>query len=336
MSDVTLDLLLTPTDHDAIESAVEQVELGEELGFERVSTGEVTGRDAVSTLAVIADRTERIGISNDVFSPYSRTPSLLAQTALTLHEISGGRYRLGLGTSSPNVVEGWHGVGFDRPLRRLRETIDIINAVYEGGRAEYDGEMFELGGLQYDHAVPENPPGIDVAVLGPKAVELTGRFADGWVPQMFTTDGLADRMDDLRRGAELGDRDPEALRVAPVLRCCALSDRERARSLARRTVAFLIGAYGPYYRQSVKEQGFEEVADAIHEAWQDRDTEEMAARLPDEVLDEFAAAGTPEEVRERVQEFAAVEGVDSVRVGFQFSQTIEEQNETMQALSELL
>jgi coenzyme F420-dependent oxidoreductase len=336
MSNVTLDLLLTPSDHDAIDSVADQVELGEGLGFERVSMGEVTGRDAVSTLAVIADRTDRIGISNDVFSPYSRSPSLLAQTALTLDEISDGRYRLGLGTSSPNVVEGWHGVGFDRPLRRLREAIEIINTVYEGERAKYDGELFELGGLQYDHAVPENPPGIDIAVLGPKAVELTGRFADGWVPQLFTTEGLTDRMDDLHRGAELGNRDPEALHVAPILRCCALEDRERARSLARRTVAFLIGAYGPYYRQSVKEQGYEDVADAIHEAWQDRDTEAMAARLPDEVLDEFAAAGTPEEVRERVRAFGAVEGVDSVRVGFQFGQTIDEQNSTMEALSELL
>ena len=103
---------------------------------------------------------------------------------------------------------------------------------------------------------PEPEPSIDLAVLGPKATELTGRFADSWVPQLFTPDGLRDRLGDLERGAELGDRDANDVRVSPVLRCWAMEDGEAAREQARESIAFLIGAYGPYYRQSIAEQGF--------------------------------------------------------------------------------
>jgi len=329
-----LDLILNTGDHGTIDSVAQRARLAEDLGFARISAGETTGWNIVPMLSVVAERTDDIGISDDVLSSYSRTPALLGQTSLTMHDVTDGRFRLGLGASSPALAEQWHGQSFDRPLRRLRETIDIVRAVHEGGDLDYDGEVFDVGGLSSDRTPPEDPPAIDVAALGPKATELTGRFGDGWVPQLFTPDGLRDRLEDLRRGAELGDRDTDAIRVSPTVRCFADEDREHARSVTRQMVAFLIGAYGPFYGDSVAEQGYEETVAAIRAAWEDRDTAAMADRLGDDLLDSLAAAGTPEEVRERVREFGAIDGVDAVRIGFAAGMTPDEKRETMRVLAD--
>lgn len=333
---ISLDLVVNVADHDSLDSVAAQARRAEEYGFERVSAGETTGWDMVTTFALISERTEEIGLSNDVLSPYGRAPTVLAQTALTMHEATGGRFRLGLGTSSPAIAERWHGGSFDRPLRRLRETIDIVRAVYEGDSVTYDGDIYQLGGLSYDRPVPDDPPPIDVAALGPKAAELAGRFADGWVPQLFTVDGLEDRMEDLRRGAELGDRDPAGLRVAPLVRCFASEDAERAREETRMMVAFLVGAYGPFYGQSVAKQGYEDAVENIQAAWEDRDLSTMAAELPDELLENVAATGTPEDVREQTERFADVQNVSAVRIGFVRGMDAEDKAATMDALEPLL
>ncbi len=331
-----LDLVVSVSDHDTLDSIATQAHRAESLGFARVSAGETTGRDMVTTFAVLGERTEQIGLSTNVLSPYGRAPTVLAQTALTMHEATGGRFRLGLGTSSPAIAEQWHGGSFDRPLRRLRETIDIVRAVYSGGSIEYEGDIYQLQGLSYDRPTSEEPPPIDVAALGPTAVELTGRFADGWVPQLFTPPGLQERMNDLRRGASLGNREQTALRVAPLVRCFASEDRHRARETTRSMVAFLIGAYGPFYGQSVAEQGYERVVTEIRDAWDDRDMDAMAAALPDELLDELAATGTPEEVRDRIKRFESIDGVNAVRVGFVRGMDQTDKETTMNALAPLL
>jgi alkanesulfonate monooxygenase SsuD/methylene tetrahydromethanopterin reductase-like flavin-dependent oxidoreductase (luciferase family) len=143
-------------------------------------------------------------------------------------------------------------------------------------------------------------------------------------------------MADLERGASYGDRSADAVRVSPLVRCCAHEDPEYARSLARRMVAFLIGAYGPFYGNSVAEQGYPEVVEDIRAAWQDRDTDRMAAALPDVLFDSLAAAGTPETVRSRIETFAAVDGVDAVRVGFVSEMTQDDKEATFDALDPLL
>ncbi len=333
MSGPTVDLLISAD--GGIDALADQAQYAEELGYEYASLGETTGWNIVPVLSAIAERTETIGLGDDVISPYSRAPTLIGQTALTLHEISDGRFRLGLGTSSPALAEHWHGADFDRPLRRLRETIDIVREVYSGDRVTYDGEIFQLGGLSYEAALPETPPAIDVSALGPTTVELAGRFADGWIPQLFTPEALRERMDDLRRGAELGDRDAGSLRVSPIVRCCASEDRDTARDLARSHVAFMVGAYGPYYGNSVARQGYPDVIEEIRGHWEEnRDTEAMAEALPADLLDSLAAAGTPDEVREWVEDYAAIDGVDAVRVGFIRGMDADLKRTTMRAIAE--
>lgn len=333
MTDLEMDFMFGGGEGDLSET-VDQVQYAEDLGYEYVSLGETTGIDGVTLLTVLAERTDRIGLANDVFSPYSRSPSLLGQSALALHAVSGGRNRLGLGTSSPALVEGWHGLEFDRPLRRLREAIEIIRQVYSGDRLDYDGEIFSARGLQYANEIPDTPPPIDVAALGPKAVELAGRFADGWTPQFFTPEGLEQRLEDLRRGAELGGRDPDDLRVSLTFRAFASeADPDRAKMLGRNTISFMIGRYGPYYRQSVAQQGYADMTEAITDAWEDGDSEAAAAAVDEEMLNGLVAAGTPEEVRSTVDRFRKIDGLDALRLAFFAGMSREEEDRTLEVLA---
>ena len=324
--------VVVPGGMESLEAVADLAVRAESLGYDRVSVPEVTGRDVVTVLATLAERTDRIGLSNDVLSPWGRSPAILAQTGVTLQEASGGRYRMGLGASSPALTEQWHLGSYGRPLRRVRETIEVLEQAAAGERIDYDGTVYEGGGLKLRGVEPADLPD-DVAALGPKATELAGRFADGWVPQLFTPGALADRMADLRRGADLGGRDPDDLRVAVTVRSCALEDADRARRVARRQIAFMIGAYGPYYRQSVARQGFEAAADAVHGAWTDGDRTAAIGAVTDGMVDDLVAAGTPETVRETVRRFGAVDGVSAVRVGFFGEMTAEERRRTMEVLA---
>jgi coenzyme F420-dependent oxidoreductase len=285
-------------------------------GYDRLWLPETWGRDAVSVLTVLAERTDSIGLGSSILPVYSRSPALLGQTAATLQELSEGRFRLGVGPSGPAVIEGWHGVEFERPLRRTREYVEIVKRVLSGERVEYDGELFQLSGFRLRGEPPAPAPPVDVAAMGPKAVELAGRFADGWHAIFFTPDGVRDRLGDLRRGADLGDRDPSEARATLSLNCCALEDRERARRLARQYLAFYVGGMGTYYRDSIAEQGYEEEATEIAAAWGSGERERALEVIDDAMLDDLCAAGTPEEAREVLERFERVDGLDALAVGF--------------------
>ncbi|MFB6184078.1 MAG: TIGR04024 family LLM class F420-dependent oxidoreductase [Haloarculaceae archaeon] len=311
------DFYLPVAAQPSVETLVDFASNAERLGYDRVWLPETWGRDAVTTLTTIAERTETVGVGTSILPIYSRSPALIGQTAATLQEVAGGRLRLGLGPSGPLVVEGWHGVDYDRPLRRTRETIEIVRAVLSGERVEYDGDVFQLSGFRLRCSPPNPTPPLDAAGMGPKAVELAGRFADGWHALLFTPDGLAERLTDLRRGADLGDRDPEDLRVTLSVTCLVdPDDPGRARDLARQHLAFYVGGMGTFYRDSLARQGYEDVAHEIAQLWANGEKEAATAAAPDDLLSKLAAAGTSEHARERLDFFAGLDGVDAVSVSF--------------------
>ncbi|MFB6142045.1 MAG: TIGR04024 family LLM class F420-dependent oxidoreductase [Halorientalis sp.] len=327
------DVFLPVAAQPSVETLVDQAQRGEDLGYDRAWLPETWGRDAVTTLATIAERTDGIGIGTSIVPIYSRSPALLGQTAATLQEVADGRFRLGLGPSGPVVIENWHGMDFERPLRRTRETVEITKQVLSGERVEYDGDFFDLSGFRLRCDPPDPVPPVDAAGMGPKAVELAGRFADGWHALMFTREGLAERMADFERGGDLGDRDRADQRVTVSLTCCALEDRDRARDLVRQHICFYVGGMGTYYRDSLARQGHEETAHAIHDAWAEGDREAAMAALDADLLDELAVAGTPEEAHERLAAFEGIEGVDAVSVSFPRGAEPEEVLATMEALA---
>jgi coenzyme F420-dependent oxidoreductase len=333
MSDTGRDVFLPVAAQPSVDALVEQARRAESLGYDRAWLPESWGRNAMMVLTSIAERTEEIGLGTSITPIYSRSPALVGMSAATLQEVSDGRFRLGLGPSGPIVIENWHGVEYGNPLRRTRETIDVVRQVLAGEEVEYDGEYFELSGFRLRSAVPDPAPAIDVAGMGPKAVELAGRFADGWHALMLTEEGLDDRMADIERGAELGDRDPDDVRVTLSLTCAALEDRERARDIVRQHTAFYIGGMGTFYRDNLARQGYGEVAETVYEEWNDGDRERALDAISEDLLDELAVAGTPEEARERLDAFAALDGVDAVSVSFPRAANVEEIDATIEALA---
>ncbi|USZ68563.1 TIGR04024 family LLM class F420-dependent oxidoreductase [Halorussus salilacus] len=288
----------------------------EDRGYRRAWLPETWGRDAATVLSAVAERTDDIGIGPSILNVYSRSPALVGQTAATLQELSEGRLRIALGPSGPAVIQGWHGAEFERPLRRTREYIDVVRAVLSGETVDYDGDIFTLGGFRLRCDPPETPVPIDAAGMGPKSVELAGRFADGWHALMLTPEGIRDRLDDLRRGAELGGRDPDDVRVTLSLTCAVSEDGERARELARQHLSFYVGAMGTFYRDALARQGYEETAHEIAAAWGNGDQAAALAAVGDDLLDDLGAVGTPEAARERLAAFERIEGVDRVAVSF--------------------
>lgn len=327
------DVFLPVAAQSSVDALVKQALLGEELKYDTAWLPETWGRDAVTTLTCIAKETDEIDIGTSIMPVYSRSPALIGQTAATLQEVSDGRFRLGLGPSGPIVIENWHGVEFGNPLRRTRETVEIVKAVLSGEPVEYDGEYFELGGFKLRCEPPTPAPRIDTAGMGPKAVELAGRFADGWHALLLTPDGLRDRLEDFDRGSELGDRTRSEQRVSLSLTCCALDDAEEAKRLVRQHIGFYIGGMGTFYRDNLARQGYESVATEVYDHWQDGEKAAAMAALPDELLEELAVWGTPETARNRIQKFESVEGLEAISVSFPRAANVEQIESTIRALA---
>jgi coenzyme F420-dependent oxidoreductase len=310
------DVFLPVAAQPSVETLVEQAQNAEDLGYDRAWLPETWGRDAVTVLTSIAHGTEEIGIGTSIMPIYSRSATLIGQTAATLQEVSDGRLRLGLGPSGPIVIENWHGKDFANPLKYTRETIEVIKLVLSGETVNYDGEYYDLQGFRLRCDPPEPMPAIDAAGMGPKSVELAGRFADGWHALMLTQEGIRDRLEDFDHGADLGDRDRSEQEVTLSLTCCVDEDRERARRLVKQHICFYIGGMGTFYRDALARQGYEDLANEIHDNWDDGDREQLVADFPDDLLDELAVAGTPDECREKLAEFEGIDGVTSASISF--------------------
>jgi len=327
------DVFLPVAAQPSVDSLMEMSQRAESLGYDRVWLPETWGRDAATTLTSIAERTDSVGIGTSITNVYSRSPALVGQTAATLQEVSDGRLRMGVGPSGPLVVEGWHGVDFERPLRQTRETIEIVKQVLSGETVDYDGDIFQLSGFRLRCDPPDPVPPVDAGGMGPKSVELAGRFGDGWHALMTTKSGLEDRLDDFERGGDLGDRERDRQRITLSLPCCALEDGEQARSLARQHLAFYVGGMGTFYRDALARQGYEGTAHEISQQWASGDQAAAMAAIDDELLDAIAAAGTPERCRERFDAFAAVDGVDAVSVSFPRAANTGQIDATLSALA---
>ena len=327
------DVYLPVAAQPSVETLVEMSQRAEDLGYERVWLPETWGRDAITTLTSIAKDTETVGIGTSILNVYSRSPALIGQTAATLQEVAEGRLRVGLGPSGPIVVEGWHGVSFERPLRQTREVLDVVKQVLSGETVNYDGDIFQLSGFRLRCDPPDPVPPVDAGGMGPKSVELAGRFADGWHALMLTADGIRERLEDFETGGEMGDRDRSAQRVTLSLPCCALDDRETARQLTRQHVAFYVGGMGTFYRDALARQGYEETAYEISQQWASGEQEAAIDAISDELLDEIAVAGTPDECLDRLEQFEAIDGVDAINVSFPRAADREAIDTTMDVLA---
>jgi len=231
---VELGLILPYEGSLSFVEALELTHRAEALGFDSVWMPEAYGTDAISILGALAARTERIRLGTGIVNVFSRTPALLAQTAATLDLISGGRFILGLGTSGHQVISGWHGVPFERPVLRMRETIAIVRQVLRRERLEFRGEVFQLDkGLKLLARPVRATVPIFLATLTPAGLRLTGELADGWMPTLFSPEHMDVFRAELETGARAGGRSLSSLAIAPHVPVVIDDDRARARDAVR-------------------------------------------------------------------------------------------------------
>jgi alkanesulfonate monooxygenase SsuD/methylene tetrahydromethanopterin reductase-like flavin-dependent oxidoreductase (luciferase family) len=283
-----------------VSDIVEIATLAEAHEYHSVWVAELQGLNGFMLLGRLAGETDEVGLGTGIVNVYSRTPALIAMSVATLDELSDGRTLLGLAASSKVTIEQWHGMEFDRPLRRVRETIEIVRAAMADERVTYDGELFSLDNPRSFDTVRDDVP-IFNAALGETNRRLTGEFADGWLPVHVPRSRFESFVADVRESAEAAGRDPDDLTIAPYVVACVDDDRERARDYVRGLLSFYVGAID-YYGQVFRGYGFETEVDAIREAWRDGGREAAAAEVTDDLLDEVAIGGTPEEGRERLRE----------------------------------
>jgi alkanesulfonate monooxygenase SsuD/methylene tetrahydromethanopterin reductase-like flavin-dependent oxidoreductase (luciferase family) len=279
-------------------------ETAEDFGYGGVWLGELWGTSSVVKLSEIATRTEEIGIGTAILNVYSRSPAVLAMTAATLDDVSGGRFTLGVGTSTPKAVEDLHSMSFDRPVRRSHETIDLVKQFLAGeGRIDYDGEVYETADF------PALGVDVDVyhAALGRANRRVVARLADGWIPHNVPFPDLPEAFDYIVDHTP-EDREVDDISVAPYVPAAVSEDAEEARDAVRGHVAYYVGS-GDGYRRAVARR-FPEGADRVAELWRDGERGDATDAVTDEMLEALGVAGTAAEARDQFEEIASMDVVD--------------------------
>lgn len=294
----------------------------EKLGVDQVGTAEAWGMDAVSTLAFVAARTQRIQLVTGIMQISARTPSMTAMTALTLAAISGDRFVLGLGASGPQVVEGLQGEVFRKPVTRMREVIEIVRMACRGEKLEFEGEHYVLprpGGQGKALRLSQPPAEVPIylATLAPRGLELTGAMADGWLGTSFTPEHPEAHLDFLRRGAAGAGRSLDDLTLCVGASVAFTDDPERLVQAAKPAMAFTLGAMGSpttnFYNDAFKRAGFEDAAAEVQRLWVAGKREAAAKAVPDELIRRTTIFGDEAVVRRRIRMYADA-GIDVLRI----------------------
>lgn len=307
---------------DDWESAAAFAAEAERLGVDSLWVAETWGYDGATPLAYIASRTKRVRLGTSILQIGARTPALTAMTALALASMTGDRFVLGLGLSNPQIMEAWHGVTFDQPVRRTRELIEVIRQITSGDRLEHDGRVHQIP-VTADRramrsAVPPREIPIYVASVGPANLRLTGELADGWIGNCFVTDtGREAFLEPLRAGAEAAGRRLEDLELQVPVTLEFDDDIEAVTKRHAVGFAFTFGAMGDpqkhFYVEAFARQGFEEVRE-VQRLWLDGRRAEAEDLVPLQIAEQTNLLGTEETVRDRLRVYRDL-GIDSLRVG---------------------
>jgi F420-dependent oxidoreductase-like protein len=302
----------------------EFVRQAEQLGAGSVWTPEYWAGDALTPLAYLAATTTTIRLGTGIIQLGARTPAMLAMSALSMQALSGGRFILGIGTSGPQVMEGWHGVRFDRPLQRTRETIEIVRLISAGQRLSYTGEVYTLPlpggeGRSIRSLMPPSPIPIYVAALGPANLRLTGELADGWIGTSFVPENAEAFLDPIREGCGRVGRDVAELDLTVSVAVEFTDDVDAAARRHAEGYAFTFGAMGSaatnFYNNAFARQGFGDDVAEVQRLWRAGDQEAARRRVPVEIGFRTNLIGTDDLVRERLRLYRDA-GITTLRASF--------------------
>jgi F420-dependent oxidoreductase-like protein len=327
----------------------EQLELvreAERLGYDSVWSAEAYGSDAATVLGWLAGQTERIKLGSAIFQIPGRSAAMTAMTAATLDQISGGRMLLGLGTSGPQVSEGWHGVRFGRQLARTRDYVAVLRLALARQRVDYRGETLELPlpdgpgkALKLTIGTVQDRIPIYIAAIGPKNTALAAEIADGWLPFLFSPQHIGEFRPHLDEGfAAAGDGKSLAeFDVAPSVNVFVTDDLESARDAMRPFIALYVGGMGSrkqnFYNQLVQRYGYEDAAREVQDLYLDGKKDEAAAALPGELIDTVSLCGPRDRVREQLQVYRDA-GVGTLMLT-PMAWTFEERRQQLRLVAEL-
>ncbi len=322
----------------------------ERLGFSVIWAAEAYGNDAATVLTWLAAKTSTIDVGSAIFQIPARTPAMTAMTAATIDTLSGGRFRLGLGVSGPQVSEGWHGARFDKPIGRTREYVDIIRKAFARERVAYDGQHYQLplpgpdGGpgqgkplKMIIHPVREYMP-IYLAAIGPKNLELAGEKCDGWLAIFYDAEFSAEQLGSVRTGMARADRVGVAFDVAATAPVVIGDDVAACAEPVRHYAALYVGGMGSrqqnFYNRLAVRMGYEKEAGTVQDLYLDRKYDEAAAAIPLDFVDRTSLLGPIERIAERMQVLAK-SGVTTLNVS-SYGATQDERIATLRATAEAL
>jgi F420-dependent oxidoreductase-like protein len=290
---------------------IDRLLVADDLGVDSIWVAEAWGRDAFTTLTELAIKTRNARLGTSIVNVYSRSPAVLAMTFGALDEMSGGRMVIGLGSSGANVIEHFHGITFDQPLRRLREYTEIINILMRGEPLQYEGKVFKLGRgfrLQFQPFRPHIP--IYIAAITPSSIRQTGEVADGLIPIHWPKQKYAELRQQLAEGAKRAGRTDAVIEIAPSIGMFITDGNEEAvRQRAREPLAFYIGRMGRFYYEMLQRHGYEAEVAAVRAAWERRDSAAAAAAVSDSMLKDINVVGSVDECAEGLEELRSL-GVD--------------------------
>jgi probable F420-dependent oxidoreductase len=281
---------------------VECVRLAEELGYESAWMAEGHAGDQFAILAACATATSRIALGTAISSVFVRSAPTIAMAAATVDQLSNGRFILGLGSSHRVQVEGEHGIPFDRPIPRLRETVAVVRALLRDGVVAHKGEVIDVDRFELWFAPLRRQMPIFLAALFPKMLQIAGELADGILLTYPTLESGRRAVENVAIGARRAGRKPEDVEIASLLPCQVAESGAEARDRLRPGIAFYVSFF-PRYNRLLAEAGFADAIATVKAAW-DRGDRDGAARLvPDGLIDAVALAGTPDECRARIERY---------------------------------
>jgi F420-dependent oxidoreductase-like protein len=331
---------------------VSVVQAAEAAGYDSVWAAESYGSDAVSVLAYMAAKTEKIQLGAAILQVPARAPAAAAMAGVTIDALSGGRFIFGFGPSGPQVSEGWYGVPYSKPWGRTREYVEIVREIVaREGRLEHSGEHWTLPLTEGEgvtgqgkalklnvHPVRNEIP-IYVGAIGRKSVEFAAEACDGWIPIFFSVDEWESAWGEhIERGLEKGGRSREDFSVSPSVQVAIDGDTDAARQVVKMGLLLYLGGMGSrktnFYVDLTHRFGFGDAADEVQGLFLDGKRTDAFAAIPDELVDATAMIGTADEVAERVKAFED-QGVDRLIMS-PVHGTPEERLHTIEKLAEIV
>jgi F420-dependent oxidoreductase-like protein len=293
------------------EDQLKIVQEAERLGYDSVWAAEAYGSDTATVLGWLAGQTSKIRLGSGIFQIPGRSAAMTAMTAATIDQLSNGRMICGIGSSGPQVAEGWHGQRFGKQLQRTREYVAVVRMALRRERVEFHGETLQLPlpdgpgkALKLTIGTVQEQIPIYLAAIGPKNTALAGEIADGWIPTLFSPEHVSELRPLLQEGAARSGKSLEGFDIAPTVNVFVTNDLQGARDAMRPFIALYVGGMGSrkqnFYNQLVCRYGFEQEAKEVQDYYLEGKRKEAMAALPDALIDQVSLCGPPEVVRERL------------------------------------